>query len=946
MQEKTIDIYGAREHNLKEVDVSIPRNKLVVITGPSGSGKSSLAFDTLHAEGQRRYIETFSSYARQYIGDLKRPDVDKIEGLSPVIAIEQKTVSKNPRSTVGTITEIYDFLRLLFAKVSTAYSLNTGEKMVSLSQNQIKEAIVEKLNGQKTIILSPLVKARKGHYREFFSNLQKRGYLEVRVDGKIEELKPNMKLDRYVKHDIELVIDKLIVNKQASAKRLDEAIDVALQNGEGAMYVLDLATENIYFYSKELVCPTTGVSYNKPESNSFSFNSPKGACPKCNGIGSLKQLNFEALFPETKQPLVKALDIALDKTTNKKWVISQVAAILEKNRINPNIEYSKIPEVALNEILNGLTEHVSLQLEYADVSKKYKISFDGIIAVFDAIFSDKMSMRSKSIAKKYSTDAICETCGGFRLKRESLGFKINNLNIGEVSALSIYELDDWLANINEFLDDKQRFISVEIIKEIRTRLGFLLNMGLDYLSVSRNSGTLSGGEAQRIRLATQIGTELVNVLYILDEPSIGLHARDNVKLIESLRNLRDIGNSVLVVEHDKDTMLAADYILDVGPGAGKMGGEIVWHGKSEDILKANTTTADYINGIRKIEIPKIRRKGEKGKLILKGANGNNLKNVDLEIPLGCLVGIAGVSGSGKSTLINETLYPILSQYFFRSNKAPLPYKSIKGLELIDKVIDIDQSPIGKTPRSNPATYTNMFGSIRDLFAQLPESKLRGYSAGRFSFNVVEGRCPTCEGAGLRVIEMSFLPDIQVHCDTCQGKRFSRETLEIRFKGKSIADVLSMTIDEGVDFFQSIPKIYKKLLTLQQVGLGYVALGQQSTTLSGGEAQRVKLATELSKTQTGNTLYILDEPTTGLHFEDINILMKVLQKLVDIGNTVVVIEHNLDVLKQVDYLVEMGPDGGGRGGMLINKGTPEEFVKNKNSPTAPFLQIELNYNTKK
>ena len=940
MEGKTIDIFGAREHNLKNVSVSMPRNKLIVITGPSGSGKSSLAFDTLHAEGQRRYIETFSSYARQYIGDLKRPDVDKIDGLSPVIAIEQKTVSKNPRSTVGTITEIYDFLRLLYSKVSTAYSMNTGEQMVSFTEKQIKEAVETKLNSKKILILAPLIRGRKGHYREFFLNLIKRGFFEVRIDGEIQELKPNMKLDRYKKHDIELVIDKLKVSKPSN-KRLRDAIDVALDQGNGALYVMDLEVGQPIFFSKDLVCPTTGISYNIPESNSFSFNSPKGVCKQCNGIGSYKKLSLKKLFPDEKSSVVNALEEALDKTPKKAWVIKQVKAILEKNDLKPSVSIKSLPKEVMNEVLHGLSESVSVNLTYADVKKKYKINFEGgLISIFNSIFSDRMSMRSKSLAKKYGLETKCDSCNGFRLKKESLSFKVNDLNIGELCNLSIEAVDGWLDKLSETLDEKQIFISSEIIKEIKKRLIFLRNMGLSYLSLNRGAASLSGGEAQRIRLATQIGTELVNVLYILDEPSIGLHARDNVKLISSLQNLRDLGNSVLVVEHDKETMLAADYILDVGPGAGKKGGEIVWHGPAKDIIGAETSTANYINGKSKIRRPDKRRKPEKGKIKLKGARGNNLKNVEVDIPLGCLVGVSGVSGSGKSTLINETLYPILSQHFYRSTNPPLPYDSIDGLDLIDKVIDIDQSPIGKTPRSNPATYTNVFGNIRNLFAQLPEAKIRGYGAGRFSFNVAEGRCPTCEGAGLRVIEMNFLPDIQVHCEVCQGKRFSRETLEIRYKGKSIADVLAMTINEAEAFFRPIPKIHRKLETLQQVGLGYIALGQQSTTLSGGEAQRVKLATELSKLQTGNTLYILDEPTTGLHFDDINILMKVIQKLVDLGNTVLIIEHNIDVLKQVDYLIEMGMDGGENGGKVVNQGTPEEFVNHKNSPTAPFLKEEL------
>jgi len=936
-----IEVYGAREHNLKDIDVKIPREKLVVITGLSGSGKSSLAFDTIYAEGQRRYIETFSAYARQFLGGLERPDVDKIEGLSPVIAIEQKTTSKSPRSTVGTITEVYDFLRLLYARASTAYSYNTGEKMVSYTDDQIKDLIRENFSDKKIAILSPLVRSRKGHYRELFVQISKKGYMQVRVNGEMMEITPGMKLDRYKTHDIELVIDKLKLNNTVSDERLLGSIDLAMQQGDNVMMVLDYETNEARFYSRNLMCPTTGISYPTPEPNTFSFNSPKGACPTCNGLGELKVVNLDKVFPDPNRNLKNGMIAPLEEIKNTTRLRKQIESIYAKYGEPIDTPFKKLKKELVNDILYGLKETVDVQLKFADVNKIYKIDFEGIAPFLEEMMNDKMNPSSGSISRKFSKNIKCTDCGGYRLQKESLHFKIDNKHIGEVAHFDLQLLLNWMNSLDRKLDEKQKKIAEEILKEIRTRLTFLLDVGLDYLALDRPSKSLSGGEAQRIRLATQIGSQLVNVLYILDEPSIGLHQRDNVKLIDSLKKLRDIGNSVLVVEHDKDMILESDYVIDIGPKAGRRGGKIVWQGEPKEIRKAHTLTSDYLNGDLKIEIPKKRRTGNGKSIKLTGASGNNLKNVNLEIPLGELIVVTGVSGSGKSTLITETLYPILSQHFYRSEQEPMPYKKIEGLENLDKVIEVDQSPIGRTPRSNPATYTNLFSDIRNLFTQLPEAKIRGYKPGRFSFNVKGGRCESCEGAGLKVIEMNFLPDVYVPCETCNGKRFNRETLEVRYKGKSISDVLDMTVNEAVEFFEPIPKIYRSVKTLQDVGLGYITLGQQSTTLSGGEAQRVKLASELSKKQTGKTIYILDEPTTGLHFEDINILMGVIQKIVDYGNTVIIIEHNLDVIKLADHIIDIGPDGGEKGGAIVAQGTPEEIIKNPKSVTGKFLKDELN-----
>lgn len=935
-----IEVYGAREHNLKDIDLKIPREKLVVITGLSGSGKSSLAFDTIYAEGQRRYIETFSAYARQFLGGMERPDVDKIEGLSPVIAIEQKTTSKSPRSTVGTITEVYDFLRLLYARASTAYSYNTGEEMVSYTDEQIKDLIQENFQGKKIAILSPLVRSRKGHYRELFAQIAKRGYMEVRVNGEVLDIMPGMKLDRYKTHDIELLIDKLNLKDSVSNERLKSSIDTAMQQGENVMMVLDYETNEARYYSRNLMCPTSGISYPTPEPNSFSFNSPKGACPTCNGLGELKEVSLDKVFPDPNRSFKNGMIAPLVELKNMVRLKKQIESIYAKHNENLDTPYKKLKKELIHDILYGVKETVDVQLKFADVNKIYKIDFEGIIPYLEELLSDKMNPSSHSVSRKFSKQVRCTDCEGHRLNRESLHFKIDQKHIGEVAHFDLRFLHNWINVLDKKLEGKQKKIAEEILKEISTRLNFLLDVGLDYLSLDRPSKSLSGGEAQRIRLATQIGSQLVNVLYILDEPSIGLHQRDNIKLIDSLKKLRDIGNSVLVVEHDKDMILESDYVIDIGPRAGRRGGKIVWQGEPKDISKAHTLTSDYINGDLKIEIPDKRREGNGKSIKLTGATGNNLKNVNLEIPLGKLVVVTGVSGSGKSTLITETLYPILSKHFYRSELEPMPYKKIEGLENLDKVIEVDQSPIGRTPRSNPATYTNLFSDIRNLFTQLPEAKIRGYKPGRFSFNVKGGRCETCEGAGLKVIEMNFLPDVYVPCETCNGKRFNRETLEIRYKGKSIADVLDMTVNEAVEFFEPIPKIFRSVKTLQEVGLGYITLGQQSTTLSGGEAQRVKLASELSKRQTGKTIYILDEPTTGLHFEDIRVLMDVINQIVNHGNTVIIIEHNLDVIKLADHVIDIGPDGGEKGGKIVAQGTPEAIVKNPKSITGKFLKEEL------
>ena len=936
----TIDVIGARVHNLKNIDISIPREKLVVITGLSGSGKSSLAFDTIYAEGQRRYIETFSAYARQFLGGLERPDVDKIDGLSPVIAIEQKTTSKSPRSTVGTITEIYDFLRLLFARAADAYSYNTGEKMVSYSDEQIKNLILKDFEGKRINILAPIIRARKGHYAELFQQIAKQGFLKVRVNGAVVDITAGMKLDRYKTHDIETVIDRIAVDSTDDiAKRLSESINTAMNYGENVMMVLDQDTNKIRFFSRNLMCPTTGISYQNPEPNLFSFNSPKGACPHCTGLGTVNEINIKKIVPNPKLS-IKAGGFAPLGEYKTTWIFRQLETIGEKFGFKMTDSIESFSAEAMDMILNGGNEKFSVTSKTAGVSKEYKIEFEGISHFIKSQFDEAASTAIKRWAKEFMNEIPCPVCDGSRLKKESLYFRINGFNIAELSAMDISDLTAFFNDLENHLTDKQKLIATEVIKEIKDRLHFLMNVGLDYLSINRSSKSLSGGEAQRIRLATQIGSQLVGVLYILDEPSIGLHQRDNEKLIHSLENLRDIGNSVIVVEHDKDMIERADYVIDIGPKAGKYGGQIISQGTPKAMLLENTITAQYMNGKMKLEIPKKRREGNGKFLKLTGATGNNLKNVSIELPLGQLICVTGVSGSGKSTLINETLYPILNAFYFNGVKKPKPYKKIEGLEHIDKVIDIDQSPIGRTPRSNPATYTEVFTEIRNLFTMTSESMIRGYKAGRFSFNVKGGRCETCEGSGVRTIEMSFLPDVYVECESCQGKRFNRETLEIRYKGKSISDVLNMTIDEAVPFFEMIPKIYRKVKTLQDVGLGYITLGQQSTTLSGGEAQRIKLAGELAKKDTGNTFYILDEPTTGLHFEDIRVLMEVINKLVNKGNTILIIEHNMDVIKLADYIIDIGPEGGKGGGMVVAKGTPEQVAKVKKSYTGMFLKKEL------
>ena len=938
-QQEFIEVLGARVHNLKNIDVKIPREKLVVITGLSGSGKSSLAFDTIYAEGQRRYIETFSAYARQFLGGLERPDVDKIDGLSPVISIEQKTTNKNPRSTVGTITEIYDFLRLLFARASDAFSFETNEKMVSYNEEQIRDLILESYQNKKTILLAPVVKSRKGHYRELFEQIAKQGFVKVRVNGEIVDITKGMRLDRYKTHDIEIVIDRLVVN-ETNQKRLEESIKTALYAGDNILMALEHDTEKPRYFSKDLMCPTSGIAYPNPEPNTFSFNSPKGACDQCAGLGIVNAINLEKLIPDDSISIASGGIAPLGEKKNS-WIFKQLETIANRFQFKLTDPINKIPKEALEIILNGGNEKFEVNSKVLGITQKYEIDFEGIIAFITQQHDTTESASIKRWAKNYMDEVSCPTCHGKRLKKEALYFKIFNKNISELAQMDISELALWFETIESHLSEKQLIIANEILKEIRTRIQFLLDVGLDYLTIDRTSKSLSGGEAQRIRLATQIGSQLVGVLYILDEPSIGLHQRDNERLIKSLIHLRDIGNSVLVVEHDKDMMECADYVLDIGPGAGVFGGEIVSAGTFEEMKKQNTLTADYLTGRKTIEIPKKRRKGNGKKLILEGASGNNLKDVTVTFPLGKMICVTGVSGSGKSTLINETLYPILNRHIYRAVKEPKPYKSIKGLEHIDKIIDIDQSPIGRTPRSNPATYTNAFSEIRTLFTKTSEAMIRGYKAGRFSFNVKGGRCETCEGGGVRVIEMNFLPDVQVECETCQGKRFNRETLEIRYKGKSISDVLNMTIDDAVVFFESIPKIHKKIKTIKDVGLGYITLGQQSTTLSGGEAQRIKLAAELSKKDTGNTFYILDEPTTGLHFEDIRVLMNVLNQLTDQGNTVLIIEHNMDVIKLADHVIDIGLEGGKKGGTLLCEVTPEEIVKNKISYTAKFLKKELN-----
>jgi excinuclease ABC subunit A len=935
-----IEVLGARAHNLKNIDVTIPREKLVVITGLSGSGKSSLAFDTIYAEGQRRYIETFSAYARQFLGGLERPDVDKIDGLSPVIAIEQKTTSKSPRSTVGTITEIYDFLRLLYARGADAYSYMTGEKMVSYSDEGIKDLILEKFKGKRITILAPIVRSRKGHYRELFEQVSKQGFLKVRVDGEIKDIESGMKLDRYKNHDIETVIDRMLVEDTPdNDKRLADSIRTAMYHGEDVMMVIEQESGEVRYYSRNLMCPTSGISYPNPEPNNFSFNSPKGACPHCNGLGTVNEINLKKIIPDPKLSIKKGGFAPLGEYKSS-WIFKQIEIIGEKYDFKLTDAIEKISDEAMDMILNGGKEKFTVSSKTLGVDREYKVDFEGISSFIKNQHDESGSASIKRWAKDFMDEVECPVCHGTRLRKESLYFKVNDKNIAELSAMDISDLADWFEHLHENLNEKQKAIALEVVKEIKSRLSFLVDVGLNYLALNRGSGSLSGGEAQRIRLATQIGSQLVGVLYILDEPSIGLHQRDNEKLIHSLEQLRDIGNSVIVVEHDKDMIERADYVIDIGPAAGRFGGQIVSAGTPTELLKEHTLTAAYLNGEKEIAVPKVRREGNGKTLKLTGATGNNLKNVSIEIPLGKMICVTGVSGSGKSTLINGTLYPILNAHFFNGVKKPQPYKKIEGLEHIDKVIDIDQSPIGRTPRSNPATYTDVFSEIRSLFTQTPEAMIRGYKPGRFSFNVSGGRCETCEGSGLRVIEMSFLPDVYVECETCQGKRFNRETLEIRYKGKSISDILDMTVDEAVPFFENIPKIFRKIKTIQDVGLGYITLGQQSTTLSGGEAQRIKLAAELSKKDTGNTFYILDEPTTGLHFEDIRVLMEVINKLVNKGNTVLIIEHNMDVIKLADYIIDIGYEGGKGGGQLIARGTPEEVAKNKKSYTAHFLKKEL------
>lgn len=937
-EKEILEVFGAKEHNLKDINVSIPRNELVVITGLSGSGKSSLAFDTIYAEGQRRYIETFSAYARQFLGGLERPKVDKITGLSPVISIEQKTTSKNPRSTVGTITEIYDFLRLLFARASHAYSHQTGEQMISYSDEAIWEIILNELNGEKILLLAPIIRSRKGHYRELFEQIAKQGFVRVRVDGEIVEITPGMKLDRFKTHDIEIVIDRLLV-KSSNEKRIKQSIQTAMKHGKGLMMSLKHDQTGLRYFSRQLMCPSSGIAYATPEPNSFSFNSPKGACNHCNGLGVVSEIDIDKILPNKKLS-INTGGIAPIAEKKSDWISEQLKGIGKKFGFDENTPIEKISKEGIDAILYGMSDSFQVEMKSLGINKVYNINFEGIVNFIDEQFTNASSPKLKRWAADYMNKVNCSECEGSRLNKEARYFKIDGLNISEVSNLDIGELKKWLESLADTMDEKQRIIAKEILKELHKRVQFLLDVGLSYLSLNRSSKTLSGGESQRIRLATQIGSQLTDVLYILDEPSIGLHQRDNQKLIQSLKDLRDVGNSVIVVEHDKDMILHADYVLDLGPGAGVHGGEIVAAGTAEQLLKTPSLTTDYLNNVKEIAVPEIRRKGNGKYIKLRGAKGNNLKNIDVDFPLGKLICVSGVSGSGKSTLINETLYPILNKYFFRAVKKPLAYDTISGLEHIDKVIEVDQSPIGRTPRSNPATYTGVFSEIRKLFTNLPESKARGYKAGRFSFNVSGGRCESCQGAGLRSIEMNFLPDVHVPCESCQGKRYNRETLEVRYKGNSIADVLNMTINQSVDFFKHIPAISRKIKTLKEVGLGYITLGQQSTTLSGGEAQRVKLASELSKKSTGKTFYILDEPTTGLHFEDVKVLLDVLHQLVDKGNTVLVIEHNLDVIKVADHIIDIGPEGGAAGGQLLCNGTPELIVKCKESYTAQYLEAEL------
>ena len=938
MEEGKINVWGARVHNLKNIDVEIPRGSLTVITGLSGSGKSSLAFDTIYAEGQRRYIETFSAYARNFLGDMERPDVDKITGLSPVISIEQKTTNRNPRSTVGTTTEIYDYLRLLFARAGTAYSYATGEKMVRYTEEKIINMIETDYADRRIYILSPLVRQRKGHYRELFESLRRKGYLYARVDGEIKEITQGMKTDRYKNHNIEVVIDKMQMRK-GFEDRLRKTVETAMRQGDGLIMILDKDSGVAKNFSKRLMCPTTGLSYRDPAPNMFSFNSPEGACPKCKGLGYVNEIDMKKVIPDDTLSIYQGAIVPLGKYKNQ-MIFWQIGAILEKAECTLKTPVKDIPEDTLDEILYGSLESVKIDKELVHTSSDYFTTFDGVVKYMRSVMENDDTASGQKWADQFLAVCKCPECQGMRLNKESLSYRVWDKNISELANMDIKTLMTWLDEAEKHLDERQKAIATEILKEIRTRIKFLLDVGLDYLSLNRQSATLSGGESQRIRLATQIGSQLVNVLYILDEPSIGLHQRDNERLIRSLKDLRDIGNTVVVVEHDKDMMLSADYIIDIGPMAGRKGGEVVFQGTPKDMLKTHTITAEYLNGIRTIAVPKERRKGNGKFITIRGAKGNNLKNVDVSFPLGELIVVTGVSGSGKSTLINETLQPILSQHFYRSLKKPMAYDSVEGINNIDKVVNVDQSPLGRTPRSNPATYTGVFSDIRSLFVGLPEAKVRGYKPGRFSFNVKGGRCETCKGNGYRTIEMNFLPDVMVPCEVCHGKRYNRETLEVRYKGKSIADVLDMTINQAVEFFENVPAILQKIKTIQDVGLGYIKLGQPSTTLSGGESQRVKLATELSKRDTGKTLFILDEPTTGLHFEDIRILMDVVQKLVDRGNTVVIIEHNLDVIKLADHIIDIGPEGGIGGGQLVAQGTPEEVAKSGKGFTSRFIAEEL------
>lgn len=938
-----INVWGARANNLKNIDVEIPRNSLTVITGLSGSGKSSLAFDTLFAEGQRRYIETFSAYARNFLGNMQRPDVDKITGLSPVISIEQKTTNKNPRSTVGTTTEIYDYLRLLYARAGTAYSYMTGEKMVKYTEEKVIEMILNEYDGHRIFILAPLVRNRKGHYRELFESMRCKGYLYIRIDGEIQEITRGMKVDRYKNHNIEVVIDKLSVQAKDD-KRLNKSVSTAMKQGDGLIMIFDKDDNSAKYFSKRLMCPTSGIAYKDPAPNIFSFNSPEGACPKCKGLGYVNEIDLNKVIPNKKLSIHEGAIVPLGKYKNQ-MIFWQIDGILQKYDCNIKTTVDKIPQDALEEILYGSLENIRISKELVHTSSDYFVSFDGVIKYLRNVMENDDSAAGQKWADQFLATTTCQECHGNRLNREALSYRIWDKNISELASMDIAELQEWLNEVHKHMEPQQLKIAEEILKEIQKRINFLLEVGLDYLTLNRQSATLSGGESQRIRLATQIGSQLVNVLYILDEPSIGLHQRDNERLIKSLKELRDLGNTVIVVEHDKDMMLAADYIVDIGPKAGRKGGEVVFQGIPHKLLElpesSGTSTGMYLSGKKSIQIPKERRKGNGKYIKIKGAKGNNLKNIDVEFPLGKLIVVTGVSGSGKSTLINETLQPILSKHFYRSLKKPMPYDAIEGIENIDKVVNVDQSPLGRTPRSNPATYTGVFSDIRNLFVNLPEAKIRGYKPGRFSFNVRGGRCEACGGNGYKTIEMNFLPDVMVPCEVCHGKRYNRETLEVRYKGKSIADVLDMTINQAVDFFEAVPNILQKIKTIQDVGLGYIKLGQPSTTLSGGESQRVKLATELSKRDTGKTLYILDEPTTGLHFEDIRILMNVLEKIVDRGNTVIIIEHNLDVIKMADYVIDIGPEGGRKGGEILAVGTPEEVAKSKKGYTPPFLRNELN-----